>query len=213
MVVGRKEGKYADTYSLKGVFLRKLMIICGIVTAAGAMPVAAQEQVSTMSRSGLLQSQMLVLDGRAAQQYENSARLQPPRSEGFSITPSYNGNYTGPFLRLARAAAATHGVPAGLFLRLIEQESGWNAAAVSSKGALGLAQLMPDTARALRVDPAVPAQNLDGGARYLRTQFEAFGSWPLALAAYNAGPGAVTRHGGIPPFAETQNYVAVVWGD
>jgi soluble lytic murein transglycosylase-like protein len=94
----------------------------------------------------------------------------------------------------------------------VQQESGWNATAVSSKGALGLAQLMPDTARALAVDPLVPAQNLDGGARYLRAQFEAFGTWPLALAAYNAGPGAVTQHGGIPPFAETRNYVLVIWG-
>jgi soluble lytic murein transglycosylase-like protein len=65
----------------------------------------------------------------------------------------------------------------------------------------------------LGVDPLVPVQNLDGGARYLRAQYEAFGSWPLALAAYNAGPGAVARYRGIPPFAETQNYVRVIWGD
>ncbi len=128
-----------------------------------------------MSRSGLLKSQTSVLDGRAAQQYENSARLLPPRDAGFTITPSYDGNYSGPYLRLARAAATRHGVPAGLFLRLVQQESGWNAAAVSSKGALGLAQLMPETARDLAVDPLDPAQNLDGGARYLRAQYEVFG--------------------------------------
>ena len=191
----------------------RAIIICTTLTAAGVMPALAQEQVSTMSRSGLLQSQTSVLDGRAAQQYENSVRLLPPRSDGFTITPSYQGNYNGPYLRLARTAAAKHGVPVGLFLRLIEQESGWNAAAVSSKGAFGLAQLMPATARDLRVDPVDPFQNLDGGARYLRAQFETFGSWPLALAAYNAGPGAVARHRGIPPFAETQNYVLVIWGD
>ncbi len=166
-----------------------------------------------MSRSGLLQSQTSVLDGRAAQQYQNSARLQPPRAEGFTITPIYTGSYNGPYMRLAGAAATKHGVPVGLFLRLVEQESGWNPAARSVKGALGLAQLMPQTARALRVDPLDPAQNLEGGARYLRAQFEAFGTWPLALAAYNAGPGAVTRYRGIPPFAETQNYVQVIWGN
>ncbi|MFT6075164.1 MAG: soluble lytic murein transglycosylase-like protein [Yoonia sp.] len=177
------------------------------------MPVAAQEQVSTMSRSGLLKSQTSVLDGRAAEQYENSARLQPPRGEEFIITPSYDGEYSGPYLRLARAAATRHGVPVGLFLRLVEQESGWNALAVSSKGALGLAQLMPGTARELGVDPLDAAKNLDGGAQYLRTQFDAFGTWQLALAAYNAGPGAVIRHSGVPPFAETQNYVLVIWGD
>jgi soluble lytic murein transglycosylase-like protein len=172
----------------------------------------AQEQVSTMSRSGLLQSQTSVLDGRAAEQYQSSTRLLPPRAEGITITPAYSGSYTGPFMQLAQRAATKHGVPVGLFQRLIAQESGWNASARSVKGALGLAQLMPDTARELGVDPLDPVQNLEGGARYLRAQFEAFGSWPLALAAYNAGPGAVARHGGIPPFAETQNYVQVIWG-
>jgi soluble lytic murein transglycosylase-like protein len=188
----------------------RLIIICMIFAS---QPVAAQEQVSTMSRSGLLKSQTSVLDGRAAEQYENSVRLQPLRGQGFTLTPSYDGNYSGPFLRLARAAATRHGVPAGLFLRLVQQESGWNAFAVSSKGALGLAQLMPDTARDLGVDPLDAAQNLDGGARYLSTQFETFGSWRLALAAYNAGPGAVIRHSGVPPFPETQNYVLVIWGN
>ena len=115
-------------------------------------------------------------------------------------------------MRLAQKAATRHGVPAGLFLRLEEQERGWNASARSVKGALGLAQLMPATARGLGVDPLDPAENLEGGARYLRTQYETFGSWPLALAAYNAGPGAVTRYSGVPPFAETQNYVQVIWG-
>lgn len=177
-----------------------------------AGPLAAQEQVSTMSRSGLLQSQTSVLDGRAAEQYQNSARLLPPRNEGFTITPTYRGDYNGPFLRIAQSAANKHDIPVGLFLRLVEQESGWNAGAVSSKGALGLAQLMPQTAGALGVDPLDPQANLEGGARYLRTQYEAFGSWPLALAAYNAGPGAVQRYDGIPPFAETQNYVQVIWG-
>ena len=184
-----------------------------LIVALAVSPAIAQEQLSTMSRSGLLQSQTSVLDGRAAQQYENSARLQPPRAEGFTVTPIYTGGYSGPHMRLAQAAATRHGVPVGLFLRLVEQERGWNTAARSIKGALGLAQLMPQTARSLGVDPLDPAQNLEGGARYLRAQYETFGSWPLALAAYNAGPGAVTRYRGIPPFAETQNYVQVVWGN
>ncbi len=177
-----------------------------------AAPLVAQEQVSTMSRSGLLKSQTSVLDGRAAEQYQNSVRLLPPRAEGLVITPSYNGDYRGPFMRMAQTAANTHGVPVGLFQRLVQQESGWDASARSVKGAMGLAQLMPETARELGVDPLDPVQNLDGGARYLRAQYEAFGSWPLALAAYNAGPGAVSRYNGIPPFAETQNYVQVIWG-
>ena len=71
---------------------------------------------------------------------------------------------------------------------------------------------MPATARRLGVDPFDPYQNLDGGARYLRQQYEEFGTWRLALAAYNAGPGAVQRYGGVPPYRETRNYVRVVWG-
>jgi soluble lytic murein transglycosylase-like protein len=192
--------------------VKNLHITIGLTIACMANTALAQDQVSTMSRNGLLQSQISVLDGRAAEQYQNSTRLLPPRAEGITITPAYLGDYTGPYLRMAQAAAGAHGIPAGLFLRLVEQESGWNPDAVSVKGALGLAQLMPQTARALGVDPLDPVQNLEGGARYLRAQFETFGSWQLALAAYNAGPGAVTRHGGVPPYAETQNYVQVILG-
>ena len=106
--------------------------------------------------------------------------------------------------------ADRNGIPQALFLELISQESAWNRSAISSAGAIGLAQLMPGTAQDLRVDPHDPVQNLEGGARYLRDQFLTFGTWELALAAYNAGPGAVQRHGGIPPYQETQNYVRTI---
>lgn len=174
------------------------------------------DTLSTSNRSGLFASQLSVLDGRAAQQYNNSARLQPPRAVVPSLpgvaVPAYVGRANSPWLEVARAAARQHAVPEDLFLRLVQQESGWHAGAVSPKGALGLAQLMPGTAALLGVNPHDPQQNLEGGARYLRTQFEAFGTWDLALAAYNAGPEAVRRHGGIPPYAETVNYVRVIWG-
>ena len=71
---------------------------------------------------------------------------------------------------------------------------------------------MPETARALGVDPRDPRQNLDGGARYLARQFRTFKSWRLALAAYNAGPEAVQAHGGVPPYEETRAYVLAIWG-
>jgi soluble lytic murein transglycosylase-like protein len=125
----------------------------------------------------------------------------------------YRGRYNGPFLAMAVAAAQKHNIPPDLFLRLVHQESRWNHEAVSHAGAIGLAQLMPGTAAVLRVDPTNPAQNLEGGARYLRQQYDEFGSWRLALAAYNAGPGAVKKHGGIPPFRETRNYVRIIAGN
>lgn len=192
--------------------MRKIQIFSCAVVLASVQPAMAQEQVSTKSQGGLLQNQTAILDGRASEQYASSDRLQPPRAEGFGAVPQYAGSYRGPFLETARAAAVRHSVPADLFLRLIQQESGWNPNARSVKGALGLAQLMPDTARGLGVDPLIPAQNLDGGARYLRAQYDTFGTWRLALAAYNAGPGAVAQYRGVPPFAETQNYVRVIWG-
>lgn len=110
----------------------------------------------------------------------------------------------------AEAAAKRHGLPVPLFLALVHQESRWRADAVSPKGAIGLAQLMPATAQMLGVNPHDPSQNLDGGARYLKAMFLRFGDWKLALAAYNAGPEAVEKYSGVPPYKETTNYVAVV---
>ncbi len=96
---------------------------------------------------------------------------------------------------------------------VVWQESRWRADAVSHAGARGLAQLMPGTARYLRVDPDDPMQNLEGGARYLREQLDTFdGDLEKALAAYNAGPGRVIRAGGIPNIRETKNYVAAIMG-
>jgi soluble lytic murein transglycosylase-like protein len=113
----------------------------------------------------------------------------------------------------ARMIAIEEGIDPDLFLRLVGAESSFNPDAVSSKGATGLAQLMPGTAAELGVDPTDPIQNLRGGARYLRQQLDEFGDPVLALAAYNAGPGNVRKYGGVPPFAETQNYVSKIMGD
>lgn len=94
-----------------------------------------------------------------------------------------------------------------LFQANIEVESAYRPTALSSVGAIGLGQLMPGTAAELGVDPHDVTQNLDGSARYLLMMLARFGTPELALAAYNAGPNAVARHGGIPPYTETQNHV------
>ncbi len=163
----------------------------------------------------VFRQQASLLDTRLARQYQNSARLTPKAKEGKTgdgIIPGYSGRYRGEYLTVARAAAVKHGIPEDLFLRLVQKESGWNPQAVSPKGATGLAQLMPDTAARLGVDPTDPVDNLYGGARYLRMMYDRFGSWRLALAAYNAGPGAVDDAGGVPNYAETLDYVAVILG-
>lgn len=179
---------------------------------AGALVCVLGTTLAAQDRETMFQNQLKVLDGRAAEQYSRSISLQPPSVTVPPAMAAYQGRYRGPYLDLARSAALRHGVPEDLFLRLVQQESGWNPQAMSHKGAIGLAQLMPETARDLGVDPYDARANLDGGARYLRMQFDTFGTWPLALAAYNAGPGAVARHSGIPPYAETQGYVVAVWG-
>jgi soluble lytic murein transglycosylase-like protein len=110
-----------------------------------------------------------------------------------------------------QAAAAHYSVSPDLLAALVWQESRFHANAVSPKGAVGLAQLMPGTARALSVDATDPAANLDGGAHYLRQMLDKFGgNVESALAAYNAGPGRVIRAGGLPRIAETRAYVSTI---
>lgn len=172
---------------------------------------------SSKSRAEQFARQTRLMDSRLSTQYQSSARLQPGgREETVALEPAPNiPRYTGrrsEYLPVARQAAQRHGIPEDLFLRLVQQESGWNPNARSHKGAMGLAQLMPGTAAKLGVNPNDPVQNLNGGARYLRMMYNQFGNWTLALAAYNAGPGAVQKYGGIPPYRETRNYVRIVAG-
>ena len=118
-----------------------------------------------------------------------------------------------PLAQIAGEIAEANDIPPALFVALIEAESGFDADAVSVKGAVGLTQLMPATAEELGVDPEDPVQNMTGGARYLAAQYKRFGAWDLALAAYNAGPSRVVRLGGIPDFPETRAFVARVLGN
>ena len=202
---------------------RHIAAITVVLMASGqAAPLLAEglslpkkaRAVAVTSRLDQFRQQTRVLDSRAATQYAASVKLTPHGKDGGAeaAIPTYSGRYRGAYLEVARAAARRHGVPEDLFFRLVQQESGWNPAAVSHKGATGLAQLMPATARRLGVDIADPQDNLNGGARYLRMMYDRFGDWKLALAAYNAGPEAVQKHGGVPPYAETKGYVLAILG-
>lgn len=194
----------------------RLLVVTVCVVVLGLTGAARAEGITFSGSSAATKSSFKdktrLIDRRLAKQYSGSVRLLPKPPADDAALPRFNGNYRGEYLEVARAAARRHNVPEDLFLRLVQQESGWNPGAVSVKGATGLAQLMPDTARLLGVDMHDPRDNLDGGARYLRMMYDKFGSWRLALAAYNAGPGAVEQHDGIPPFDETQNYVKVILG-
>ncbi len=116
--------------------------------------------------------------------------------------------------QLADDAARKYGLPPYLVRSVMKAESGFQQQAVSPKGALGLMQLMPGTAQTFGADPHDAAQNVDAGTRYLRSLLEKYGgALRHALAAYNAGPGAVERYGGVPPFAETLEYIRRVERD
>lgn len=198
---------------------RVLGLSLGLALAVAGAAQADGLVFSKKNRGALFKSQTALLDGRLSDQYGASERITPhakaAKNEAGADNASassvrYRGKYKGEYLDIARAAARKHGVPEEMFLRLVHQESGWNSGAVSPKGATGLAQLMPETAQLLGVDINDPGQNLEGGARYLKMMYDRFGSWKLALAAYNAGPIAVEKNNGIPPYEETKNYVAAI---
>ena len=111
---------------------------------------------------------------------------------------------------LVQQTACEHGLPIALMDAMLMQESGYNPYAISPKGALGLGQLMPNTAKMLGVNPHHLGENLNGAARYLRSQLNEFGRYDLALAAYNSGPGRVRKVGRIPYIRETHNYVRII---
>lgn len=193
--------------------MRKTLIALGVGLALGGPAVA------DASLSALLRSQSSLspeyrdlirapVPGALAGQPRRARALE---ADSFAGIPAFTGS-PGAFEQMARAAARKHNVPEDLFLRLVHQESRFRPTAKSTKGAIGLAQLMPGTAQLLGVNPHNPKENLEGGARYLSQQYRKFGDWRLALAAYNAGPGAVEKYKGVPPYAETQQYVKKILG-
>lgn len=136
--------------------------------------------------------------------------LGAARPVGATASSSATIAGAAPYQHLFEAAGAKYGFNPNLLAAIAKTESNFNPSAVSSVGATGLMQFMPATAASLGVDPKDPAQAVDGAAKYLRQQYDRFGSVELALAAYNAGPGNVSKYGGVPPFTETRNYVSKV---
>jgi cell wall-associated NlpC family hydrolase len=138
-------------------------------------------------------------------------RVLPTEPAAAAAGPASTASLAGvPYADLFTRAGSRHGVDPALLAAVAQQESAFDASAVSPAGAQGLMQFMPATARELVVNPFDPASAVDGAARYLADLTGQFGSTELGLAAYNAGPGNVRRHGGIPPYPETQNYVRSV---
>ena len=191
----------------------------GILIALGALLTMSSAAVADAKLSTLLRSQSNLsseyrdlirppVPGALAGQPYRPSRIEKDEWDGI---PIYSGD-SGVYQDMARAAARRHKVPEDLFLRLVRTESNFRPTAKSHKGAIGLAQIMPYTAAHLGINPHDPKENLEGGARYLSQQYRRFGNWRLALAAYNAGPEAVEQYHGVPPYAETQQYVKAILG-
>ncbi len=175
--------------------------ICALL-ACLATSVPANAQVIEIDASG----EARTFDGPTMFTEAEVTSLRPEET----VQAALGGSSSGPVGTMLADAARLYGLHPGLLEAVAWQESRGRMSAVSHKGALGVMQLMPGTAAELGVSATDLADNIRGGAIYLRRQIDRFGSVPLALAAYNAGPGAVMRYRGIPPYRETQDYVTKI---
>ncbi len=176
-----------------------------LAVAAGAAGAAARADVLQIGADGAVAvyDKPAVFTAEGVQPIVTRSPAQPRLSRAAVPTAQVR--------QALREAAAGQQLSPDLVEAVAWRESGWNTGAVSRAGAQGVMQLMPATARGLGVDPTDPAQNIRGGAAYLKSMLSRFGGdLSLGLAAYNAGPGAVLRYGGVPPYAETRAYVAAV---
>ena len=177
-----------------------MLALAGGITAVGTAAGAGSGLYRYVDERGVVHFTNVPSDRRYSR--ITVLRSLATRSRADHITPvrSYDD--------LIKLASRRHGVPAALVKAVIHAESAFNPRAVSPKGAMGLMQLMPATAQLLGVaKPFHVSQNVQGGTRYLRSLHDRYGSWTHTLAAYNAGPSAVDHYRGVPPYAETRQYV------
>jgi len=185
--------------------------------AIGAGEVSPPGELEAAARVRALQTLIARTEGVSEGAGTASAASAPPSGTSFAgalQAASASAAGGAQYDSLIEQSAARNGVDPAVLHGLIQQESGFDPSAQSSAGAVGLTQLMPGTASSLGVaNPLDAAESIEGGARYLAQQLSRFGGNTAdALAAYNAGPGAVQQYGGVPPYAETQSYVQKVLG-
>jgi hypothetical protein len=195
--------------------LRRAVLVLGLLAAAGP----ARAELALLANGQVFKVASHRAEGASVWlSLKGGGEISLPAAEVRGFVPDEVMDEVGPardlseLEKMAEDTARRHGLEPSLVRAVAAVESGFRPAAVSPKGAQGLMQLMPSTARSLGVEDAFdPASNLDGGTRHLRTLLERYeGDLAKALAAYNAGEGAVARHGGVPPYRETKAYVKKV---
>ena len=192
-----------------------ITLVTTAVLLLSAACASASDMYMCTARNGSISFTNTPTDSNCTELVEKKkfATATKPSASTFGASFYYpTTGYSGSIDKYISFAGARYNIDPRLLRAVIQAESGFDVRATSNKGAIGLMQLMPETARELRVrNPLNPWENIDGGARYLRQMLDTFnGNLRLSLAAYNAGPGAVKRAGGIPSYPETQNYVRTV---
>jgi soluble lytic murein transglycosylase-like protein len=217
-VVGVPEDELAiaqRVQQLQALIAQTRQVGAGVVpaVATAGFPTASASSVGSPNLASNAASQAPAGDFAAALQAATATDASSPIATS-SESAAGTGGGGGEYDSVIEQAAARYGLDPAVLHGLIQQESGFDPSAQSSAGASGLTQLMPGTASSMGVaNPLNPTESIEGGARYLSQLMSQFGGdTEDALAAYNAGPGAVQQYGGIPPYAETQSYVSKVLG-